>query len=114
VINNTRFLVFPWVKVRYLSSHVLGQVIRRIGGDWEQRWGYWPVLVETFVDPRHYEGICYKAAGWQHLGMSAGGGFIRKGKFYRAGSSKKVFVKALVPNFRSFLCSDQVAGREEI
>src|SRR5208282_6237994 len=47
IVNNTRFLIFPWVKVRNLASHVLGAAGRRIRDDWEERWNYRPVLLET-------------------------------------------------------------------
>lgn len=43
VINNTRFLIFPWVEIQHLASHVLGQLARRVQADWEQRWGYPPL-----------------------------------------------------------------------
>lgn len=110
VVNNGRFLIFPWVQVRYLASHVLGQVNRRLGQDWQQRWGYRPVLLETFVDPRYFKGTCYRAAGFQDLGMTTGLGLIRKGKNYQT-NPKKIFVRPLVDNFRGVLCSRQMAGR---
>ena len=68
VINNNRFLILPWVQVKNLASHVLGKVTRRISKDWLERWGFEPVLMETFVDPEFYAGSCYKAANWQYLG----------------------------------------------
>jgi hypothetical protein len=103
VINNSRFLIFPWVGVKNLASHVLGQVDRRLKDDWQQRWGYSPVLMETFIDPGQYSGSCYKAANWQYLGMTTGAGLVRKGKRYRT-SPKMIFVKPLVKDFRSVLC----------
>lgn len=113
VINNSRFLIFPWVKVKNLSSHVLGKVAKSIGDDWYNSWGYRPVLMETFVDPRHHEGSCYKAAGWEYLGMTTGEGLVRKGKSYRT-TPKKIFVKPLEDNFRQLLCSKELVGRREI
>jgi hypothetical protein len=104
VINNTRFLIFPWVKIRYLASHVLGQITKRIGNDWRERWDYEPVLMETFVDPQHFEGSCYKASNWKYLGMTTGEGLPRKGKSYTT-TPKMIFVKPLVKNFREALCS---------
>jgi hypothetical protein len=112
VINNSRFLIFPWVGVKNLASHVLGQAERRIKDDWMQRWGYSPVLVETFVDPQHYYGSCYKGANWQYLGMSTGEGLVREGKIYTT-SPKMILVKPLVKDFRSLLCSEQLKGRME-
>jgi Domain of unknown function (DUF4338) len=104
LVNNSRYLIFPWVKVKNLASHVLGQVERRIGDDWEQQWGYRPVLLETFVDPEHFAGTCYQAANWRYLGMTTGTGLARKGRSYTT-SAKKIFVRPLVDDFRTTLCS---------
>lgn len=112
VINNSRFLIFPWVKVKNLGSHSLGQALRRIRDDWEERWGYRPVLAESFVDPERYEGISYKADNWVYLGKTTGRGLPRNGKSYTS-SPKKVFVRALVSDFRALLCSEQLHGRVE-
>jgi len=112
VINNTRFLIFEWVRVKNLASHVLGLVRRRIQETWEERWGYRPVLMETFVDPRLYHGSCYKASNWECLGKTTGEGLVRKGKKYTA-TPKMIFVKPLVKDFRTLLCSDQLKGRVE-
>jgi len=102
VVNNTRFLIFPWVKVKNLASHVLGQVAKRIGQDWQKMWGYRPVLLETFVDPRYFQGTCYLAANWRHLGMTTGEGLVREGKSYTT-SPKLIFMLPLVKDFRSVL-----------
>lgn len=102
VVNNTRFLIFPWVKVKNLASHVLGQVARRIAQDWQKIWGYRPVLLETFVDPRYFQGTCYLAANWQYLGMTTGEGLVREGKSYTT-SPKLIFMLPLVRDFRSVL-----------
>lgn len=112
VINNTRFLILKWVHVKNLASHVLGQVGRRIREDWDIRWGYRPVLMETFVDPERYHGSCYKASNWEYLGMTTGEGLVRKGKKYTT-TPKMIFVKPLTDEFRSLLCSDELKGRVE-
>lgn len=104
VINNSRFLVFPWVRVKNLASHALGQTVRRLGDDWQSRWGYRPVMVETFVDPEHYAGTCYRAANWLYLGQTTGTGLARKGKNY-ASSPKQILVLPLEAGFRTVLCS---------
>ena len=89
--------------MKNLASHVLSQAMKRIGDDWEERWSYRPVLLETFVDPRYFDGTCYRAANWRYLGMTTGEGLVRKGKRY-ATSPKKIFVKPLVDDFRTVLC----------
>jgi hypothetical protein len=113
VINNSRYLIFPWVRVNNLASHVLGQISRQIRVHWQQRWGYAPVLMETFVDPLHYQGSCYQAANWQYVGMTTGQGLVRAGKSYRT-SAKKIFLKPLVKNYRDLLCSEKLVGRAPI
>ncbi len=110
VINNSRFLIFPWVKIKNLASHVLGQISRQIRAHWQERWGYRPVLIETFVDPVHYQGTCYKAANWQCLGMTTGQGLVRKDKIYTT-SPKMIFIKPLVKNYRDLLCSEKLVGQ---
>jgi len=104
VVNNTRFVIFPWVKVKNLASHILGQAVRRIEEDWQERWSYRPVLLETFVDPRYFDGTCYLAANWRYLGMTTGEGLVRKGRSYTT-SPKKILVKPLSADFRTVLCS---------
>jgi hypothetical protein len=77
ILNNSRFLIFPHVRVPHLASHVLGQLARRVRADWLQHWGFEPLLLETFVDPRYYAGTCYRAAGWELLGETSGRGLAR-------------------------------------
>ena len=110
VVNNNRFLIFPWVSVAHLASHVLGQLARQLADDWQARWGFAPLLLESFVDPAHYRGTCYRAAGWQLLGHTSGEGLARPGKDYRS-SPKLIFVKPLRAQFRDLLCSDQLNER---
>ena len=113
VVNNSRFLIFPWVEVANLASHVLGQLARRVGEDWEVRWGYRPLLLETFVDPAHFQGSCYRAAGWALLGRTTGEGLVRPGKQYRT-SPKLIFAKPLQADFRVLLCSNRLKGTTEL
>jgi Druantia protein DruA len=67
VVNNSRFLIFPHVRIPHLASHVLGQLARRVPADWQQQWGFTPLLLETFVDPRprRHRATCY--LGWHAL-----------------------------------------------
>lgn len=111
IVNNSRFLIFPWVKVRYLASHVLGKITRGLGQDWQRRWDYRPALLETFVDPEYFDGTCYRAANFKYLGMTRGIGLVRQGKSYTT-SPKKIFVHPLVDNFRQVLCFQETFGRE--
>ena len=73
IAKTTRFLVLPARPgVANLPSRVLGQNLRRLGGDWRERWGYALEQAETFVDPQLYWGTCYRAANWIKLGLSRG------------------------------------------
>ncbi len=110
VINNNRYLLFPWVQIPHLASHVLGQLVRRVAQDWEDRWGYRPVLLETFVDPLYFKGTCYQAAGWEVLGMTRGEGSVRPGKSYQT-SPKTILAKPLNKHFRALLCAEELQGR---
>ena len=110
VINNTRFLIFPWVEIRHLASHVLGQLSRRVQEDWQQRWGYEPLLMETFVDPAEFSGTCYRAAGWIELGRTTGQGLRRKGQAYTS-TPKLIYVKPLSKDCRERLCAGPLQGR---
>jgi hypothetical protein len=104
VVNNTRFLIFPWVRIRHLASHVLGQLQRRVRADFLERWSYGPVLLETFVDAQRFQGTCYRAAGWIELGETHGRGLARPGRTYTT-SPKRIFVRPLVAEFRQRLCA---------
>jgi len=91
IVNNTRFLIFPWVKVKNLASKSLSLTIKRICSDWKERYNYKPVLLETFVDEKEYTGSCYKAANWIYLGKTKGRGRQDRNREYLS-SSKLIFV----------------------
>ncbi len=106
IVNNTRFLIFPHVRVRYLASKCLSMVAKRIGSDWEARYGYAPVLLETFVEAQTYQGTCYKAANWHFLGETVGRGRMDRYKQYLS-TPKLIFVYPLVADFRAYLCGER-------
>lgn len=70
--NNTRFLILPWVRVKHLASHLLSRVSRELPGHWMEKYGHPIHLLETFVQRDRYRGTCYRAAGWTHVGATAG------------------------------------------
>ncbi len=102
VVNNTRFLIFPWVQVKNLASKALSLAAQRIGADWQTRYGYTPVLLETFVDGTHYRGTCYRAANWLYLGETVGRGRMDRYTEYLS-TPKQVYVYPLMPHFRERL-----------
>lgn len=95
VLNNTRFLVLPWMKNkhRFIASQALSLVIKRISGDWAYYHGHHILLLETFVDAKR-EGTCYKAANWLCVGQTSGYGKLGM-KYFEHGERKKVFLYAL-------------------
>jgi hypothetical protein len=74
IINNTRFLILPWVRSKNLGSKILSMVSKRIASDWQSRYNYEPVLLETFVEKNRFQGTCYRAANWIYVGDTKGRG----------------------------------------
>jgi len=74
VVNNARFLILPWVRSKNLGSKILSLISKRIRADWQERYHYEPVLLETFVEKERFQGTCYKAANWVYVGDTKGRG----------------------------------------
>jgi len=74
VAYNSRYLILPWVEVRHLASHLLGQMMRRLCADWERAYDHPIYFAETFTDPTRFRGTCYRAANWVWLGRTTGRG----------------------------------------
>jgi hypothetical protein len=103
LVNNARFLILPWVHSRNLASRLLAMAARRLADDWQQHYGYRPVLLETFVETPRFRGTCYKAANWIYLGETQGRGKLDVGHTARL-PKKSVWVHPLVLDFRRILC----------
>ncbi len=107
IVNQGRFLILPWVKVKNLASHLLSLAGRQIGDDWEGRYGRKLLLLETLVKSARYRGTCYRAANWIHVGKTRGEGRSREhlegakcgGKKLETAASgvKQIFVYPLAP-----------------
>jgi hypothetical protein len=102
VVNNGRFLILPWVRVKNLASHLLSRAIRQLPIDWGQRYGYQPVALETFVDVSRYRGTCYRAGNWAYLGQTQGRGRYDRNN-ERAQPVKGIFIYPLTRHFREVL-----------
>jgi len=102
IINNNRFLVFPWVKVVNLAGKALSIAVKQIRNDWQQEYLYGPVLVETFVDSGKYSGSCYRASNWKCIGKTTGKAWKDETNTDKT-SSKTIFVYPLESNFRAVL-----------
>lgn len=114
VVCNSRFLILPQVRVANLASHVLSLCARRIARDWSERYGFAPVLLESFVERERFRGSCYRAANWQHVGTTCG-----RGRQDRSRSSsvppKDIYVLPLRRDAREVLCEQRPrpAARQE-
>lgn len=97
--NNTRFLILPWVRVPHLASHLLGQITARLSADWQDKYGHPIYLVETFVERDRFAGICYRAAGWCHVGATTGRSRNDDRTLPKV-PLKKIYLKPLVPDWR--------------
>jgi hypothetical protein len=106
IINNSRFLLFPWVQVKNLASSVLALAGRTVAQDWHACYGYRPVLMETLVDQRRFKGTCYKAANWVHLGETTGRGRMDRENKRQGMAVKEIYVYPLTNRFRQELLVD--------
>ncbi len=104
IVNNARFLILPWIKSKNLGSKILSLVSQRLSCDWQERYGYNPVLLETFVEKDRFAGTCYKAANWILVGQTKG-----RGKLGPAGKIsvpiKDLWLYPLERKFRYLLTS---------
>lgn len=102
VVNNSRFLILPWVNVPHLASHILSRNIRILRKDWHQNFNNDLWLLETFVDPQRFKGTSYKAANWQFLGITHGSGKQGDGYVFH-GNKKEIYAYVLDPKFRTYI-----------
>jgi len=104
VVNNSRFLILPWIQRKNLASRILSIISRRLPEDWQAAYAFRPVLLETFVEKPRFTGTCYKAANWQYLGDTQGRGKLDRYNLYSK-PIKSVWVYPLANDFRSRLAS---------
>jgi hypothetical protein len=95
VVNNSRFLLLPWVRIRNLASRVLSQSARQVVVDWRVRYGVEPVLLETLVDAQRFSGTCYRAANWIEVGETTGRGRMDRAHERHGVLPKKVLIYPL-------------------
>jgi hypothetical protein len=99
IVNNARFLILPWVRSKNLGSKILSLVSKRIALDWQARYNYEPVLLETFVEKERFHGTCYKAANWNCVGDTKGRGKLDVFNEYKL-PVKSVWLYPLRKDFR--------------
>ena len=103
IAYNSRFLIFPWVHVPHLASHILGVMARMLSRDWEHLYGHPVYFLETFIDPQRFKGTCYRAANWIALGRTTGRG--HQDQTHRPNRPlKEILAYPLTQQFRQLLC----------
>ena len=111
IVNQARFLIPEATRRPHLASQVLAAATAALPGQWFQACGYAPLLAETFTDPEAHAGTCYKAAGWQPLGLTAGFARHRCDFFVGHDRPKRLWVKPLDPKAQQILCAPALSER---
>lgn len=99
VVNQSRFLILPWVEIPHLASHILSLVIPHLRRDWAAAYQVEAALLETLVDRSRYRGTCYRAANWTSVGFTQGRGRMDRDRTTR-GPGKEIFLYPLVRDWR--------------
>jgi hypothetical protein len=104
IVQNRRFLVLAGKgQSPNLASQAMGAALRVLPGQWQQRFGYRPLLAESFTDPEAYAGTCYKASNWEAAGLSAGYSRHRADFYIANERPKKLWLRPLRPDARQRL-----------
>jgi hypothetical protein len=103
IINNSRFLILPWVQIKNLASSVLSLAARQIPKDWQVCYNYQPVLLETLVHKSRFKGTCYRAANWIHVGTTTGRGRMDRYSRRKGMAPKEIYLYPLTVRFRQEL-----------
>ena len=104
VAGNARFLILPHIRVPNLASAILARAARQLPADWQDRYGYAPVLLETFVDTNRFTGASYRAANWIWAGYTKGRGKLDR-DHQHAQPVKDVYLYPLQPGYQRILTS---------
>ena len=106
IVNNGRFLVLPWVRVKGLASKILARSARQLPQDWQRHYGHRPLLLETLVDADRFRGTCYRAANWIYVGQTTGRGRMDREHQAHGQSIKDIYLYPLLRDARQRLCTD--------
>jgi len=104
IVNNARFLILPWVRCPGLASHILSAIPKALRTGWTLRYGYEPVLLESFVEVPRFSGTSYRAANWIRVGATQGRGKLEK-NHQQIVPPKDIWIYPLHPHFRQILCA---------
>jgi Domain of unknown function (DUF4338)/DDE_Tnp_1-associated len=106
IVQNRRFLVLGEKgRAPNLASQAMGAALRALAAQWQEAFGYRPLLAESFTDPEAYAGTCYKASNWEPVGFSAGYARHRADFYVSNERPKRLWLRALDPRARRHLCA---------
>ena len=109
VVNNSRFLMLTdRNKIPNMASKVLSMCLKRLRDDWKKRWNASLLVVESFVDETLYKGTCYRACGFEAVGMTAGFKKSNRDFYVEHKEPKQLYLRELVPNARKILKSENL------
>ena len=117
IAQNARFLVLR--RIPNLASRVLTLSLSRLPRDMEKLYGHTVLLAETFVDPSKFKGSCYRACGWQSVGLTKGFSRIRNPNsgvttWKKNHNPKEILMKCIVQDAREQLSADQIPDKGEL
>jgi hypothetical protein len=104
IVNNSRFLILPHVRVPHLASHILGAILRRLPSDWQRKYNIAPCLAETFVEHERFGGVCYRAANWLRVGQTCGRSRYDRDHTVQV-PVKDIYLYPLCKDFKKRLCA---------
>jgi hypothetical protein len=109
IVQNRRFLILADKgAVPNLASQAMGAALRALAGQWQEQFGYRPLLAESFTDPEAYAGTCYKASNWEPVGFSAGYSRHRADFYVANDRPKRLWLRPLDPAARRLLRAVQL------
>ena len=109
IVQNRRFLLLtPKGAAPNLASQSLALAVRALPDPWRQRFGYRPLLAESFTDPEAHAGTAYKASNWEPVGFSAGYRRHRADFYVPNERPKKLWLYPLAPDAKALLRAPQL------
>ena len=98
IVGLRRFCVIDRARQPNLASQCLALSLRTLGGEFEARHGFAPLLAESFHDPEEHTGTLYKATNWLPLGFTKGYLRHRRDFYQDMGKPKQLWVRPLKKN----------------
>lgn len=114
VVQLRRYLLLHEAGTRpNLASEMLAAALRNVSTMWQHRFGFEPLLAESFSDIEAYAGTCYRASGWKAAGISKGYAKHRGDLYSFHGRPKKLWLKPLRKEAVEWLCAPRLPDRYE-